>query len=563
MKSRYRILIVDDEPFIVNGLAELCLGAEFLELEVYKAYSSSEALGWLKRAKMDIVLSDIKMPGLNGLALQKEISRQWPHCKVIFLTGYDDFSYIQEATRQGSVDYVLKAEGNDAVLSAIEKTVELLDQEIEADILLAKARDNMRMALPFLQQQYVLELLQKAPGPIRREELEQRFAELEMKLDPGKPCLLLLCRLDGWQRQESPSAQSLMLYAVQNIIGELLGPMTDGMAVEFGRAKMIWILQHKEEGEEHPEEVRGPAAERVHRFVHGMLEQIQDVCKTLLKLKTSFAMAGEWVDWERLPDKFEGLKQLLDSGLGIGHESLLTEAGERNRPDRMGHFLGRSRSHLKRMELLRGCLDNGDREEFMQLLHEVTDTSSFPPEVDYLLKMEVYYGLVSVMMPSLVDMEALCRNVEGEGAVDYITLTHLEEHDSWAEAAEYFERLADIIFNRKEQGKQDQQHEVIAKVQRYIEDHLSGDLSLTQIGEAVGHNPSYLSRLYKQVTGEGLSESINAARLAKAKQLLKETTDKIHVIAAAVGFSSPPYFYRFFKKTTHLTPQEYRELHNM
>lgn len=84
MKSRYRILIVDDEPFIVNGLAELCLGAEFLELEVYKAYSSSEALGWLKRAKMDIVLSDIKMPGLNGLALQKEISRQWPHCKVIF-----------------------------------------------------------------------------------------------------------------------------------------------------------------------------------------------------------------------------------------------------------------------------------------------------------------------------------------------------------------------------------------------------------------------------------------------------------------------------------------------
>ena len=413
MKSRYRILIVDDEPFIVNGLAELCLGAEFLELEVYKAYSSSEALGWLKRAKMDIVLSDIKMPGLNGIALQKEISRQWPHCKVIFDRIRRLFLYPggHPARKRR-----LRSEGrgNDAVLSAIEKTVELLDQEIEKDILLAKARTICAWRCRFTAAVRA-GADAKAPGHIRREELEQRFAELEMKLDPGKPCLLLICRLDGWQRQESPSAQSLMLYAVQNIIGELLGPMTDGMGVEFGRAKMIWILQHKEESEEHLEEVRSPAAERVQRFVHGMLEQIQDVCKTLLKLKTSFAMAGEWVDWERLPDKFEGLKQLLDSGLGIGHESLLTEAGERNRPDRIGHLLGRSRSHVKRMELLRGCLNNGDREEFMQLFHEVTDPSSFPPEVEYLLKMEVYYGLVSVMMPSLVDMEALCRNVEGKG----------------------------------------------------------------------------------------------------------------------------------------------------
>jgi len=569
MRSVYRILIVDDEPFIVNGLADLCQNAEHLGLEVHKAYSSSEALAWLKRAKMDIVLSDIKMPGLNGLALYKEISRQWPRCKVIFLTGYDDFNYVQEAIRLGSVDYVLKAEGNDAVLKAIEKTVELLDREVEEGGLIAKAREHMRRALPFLQQQYVLELMQRTPESISQPELEQRFSELEMKLAADKPCLLLLCRLDTRNREDGPSTQSLMSYAVQNIIGELLSPMTTGLAVEYGRSKMIWVLQYNEDGEVQREGSRGPEPkqepepERVQRFVHGMLEQIQDVCRSLLRVKTSFAIAGEWVGFARLGEKFEGLKRLLDSGLGIGQESLLSETGPRSHSEDTGNFLGRSRVFLKRMELLRGCLDNGDREEFLHLLREVTDASSFPPDISHLLKMEVYYGLVSVLMPSLVDMEALSHAVEGEGNVDYIRLTHLEEHDSWAEASAYFERLAEIIFNRKEQGKQEQQHEVIDKVKRYIEDNLAGDLSLTQIGEAVGHNPSYLSRLYKQVTGEGLSDSINAARLAKAKQLLKETTDKIHVIAAAVGFSSPPYFYRFFKKTTHLTPQEYRELQNL
>lgn len=277
----------------MNGLADLCERSEHLNLEIHKAYSASEALSWLKRTKMDIVLSDIKMPGMSGLALQKEIVKLWPHCKVIFLTGYDDFSYIQEAIREGSVDYILKTEGNDAVLKAIEKTMVLLDQELAADSLIARARENLRMALPFLQQQYMLELLQRAPGRTRREELEQRFRELDMKLVADKPCLVLLCRVDSWSHLGGPAAQPLLLYAVQNITSELLAPMTVSMSVEYGRSKLIWMLQYKGDQSAHRlTRENEPIEDRVKRFVHGMLEQIQETCKSLLKLKTSFALAG-------------------------------------------------------------------------------------------------------------------------------------------------------------------------------------------------------------------------------------------------------------------------------
>lgn len=554
----YRLLIVDDEPYIVDGLADLCEGAVTLDVEVYKSYSASEALSWLKRTKIDIVLSDIKMPGLSGLALQKEIRRYWPNCKIIFLTGHDQFSYIQEATRGGSIDYILKAEGNDAVLSALEKGIRLLDQDLEAGSLVNQAKENMRKALPFLQKSFVLDWLQSGPEYLRTHDIQERFIELDMPLHAELPCLMLLCRVDTWNNQDSPGMRSLYLYAIENIMNELLSPMVSYIAVEYDRAKMVWLLQYRE-GQRQASESHEEAAERVTRFVHGTLEQIQRECRTLLKLKTSFAASNEWVPWRELPSKLETLRGLLSSGLGIGHESLLVEMALEVQPAVESGIKGRSRIHLKKIELLRGCLDNGEQEEFYALLAEImsiSDTST--GSYEFLLRMEIYYELVAVFIPHIVELQEGC----GTKQINFDELTEFKAHEPWEATCAFFRQLADLIFSYKEQNKYEQQHEVIIKVNRYIEEHLAGDLSLTQIGEMVGHNPSYLSRLYKQITGEGLSESITAARLAKAKELLNNTNLKVHEVAAAVGFISPPYFYRFFKKATHLTPQEYRELKN-
>lgn len=551
-----RLLIVDDEPFIVNGLADRCEQAEHLELEVYRAYTPSEALSWLERIKIDIVLSDIKMPGMSGLELQRRIVRQWPRCKLIFLTGYDDFAYIQEATRSGSVDYILKTEGNDKVLASLERAIGLLQDELEVHDLIARAQQQLEAALPQLQRQYVLELLRS--GGASAAAVRRQFAELNIGFHAEEPCLVLLCRVDDWHDRSASADRSLFLYAMQNIVEEFLRPGALTMAVEYDRSRLVWLIQHPLAAEQEPTEEQ---RRRTLRFVHGTLEQIQSACRELLQLRVSFAAAREWTPWAGIAARFEALRQLFSSGLGIGKETLLIEPppqpGEREMEQpQPGASLLRPRT----LELLRSALDHGEREAFMTQLTETLQAAPSEGPASLLGRMELYYALVVLYLPCFGRLQR-----EGQSAdetTDLSRLTRLEDHGSWEEACAYLIAVAERIFAGQEQGRSDQEHAIVVKVRRYIHEHLSGDLSLTQLGEAVGHNPSYLSRLYKQATGEGLSETITAARLAEAKRLLTETTARIHEVAASVGFVSPPYFYRFFKKATDLTPQEYRDRMN-
>ena len=101
----YRILVIDDEPIIADGLYELFAQDETFALEVHKVYSAPDALKLLDRLRIDIVLSDIKMPGMNGLELLTQIHRRWPFCHVIFLSGYSDFEYVQKAMQLGADSY--------------------------------------------------------------------------------------------------------------------------------------------------------------------------------------------------------------------------------------------------------------------------------------------------------------------------------------------------------------------------------------------------------------------------------------------------------------------------
>ncbi|MFD0616231.1 response regulator [Paenibacillus sp. GCM10027629] len=541
----YRILIVDDEPLILNGLVELCNRVTEIELEIFAAATSQEALDWLGRTKVDIVLSDIRMPGMSGLELHQEIMKQWPKCKVIFLTGYSDFAYVQQAIRQGSVDYILKTEGNAKIKESILRAATSLEEERFMDSLFVQAKQQKMLALPYLQQQYMSEILQGDPATIAS--IHDKFEELHIKLSADTPCLLLIVRIDDWGEIHSATDRALIYFALDNIANELLMPMARSLSMKYEKNKMAWFLQPAEA------ELTTEGWTRTILFVRGMLEEIQQTCLNLLKRPISLALATDAVEWTSLPQKFDLLNLLFHSGLGIGKELILLEPNRNAKDEDRSEGARLSSVHLHKIEYLKACMENGHEEPFFDTLDELLSVASMAGPFPSGVQLELYFLLVSVLLPhSLIDSDS--------DAKDLGKFTQMERFETWHQICEEFILTARRIFEQKQVGMNVQEYELIRKIQNYITTHISGDVSLTKIGEVVGHNPSYLSRLYKKLTGQGLLTYINDVRLEKSKTMLEQDCLKVHEIATELGFLSSQYFHRFFKKATNLTPQEYREL---
>lgn len=126
------LLIMDDEEIIVDGLYHLLKYKEkYMALTLYKAYYADEGLDIILNHSIDIVLSDISMPGMSGLELFQAVNSRKLNVKFIFLTAYDNFDYIQTAFRSGGFDYILKTEPDEIIIAAIDRVIERIKQERE------------------------------------------------------------------------------------------------------------------------------------------------------------------------------------------------------------------------------------------------------------------------------------------------------------------------------------------------------------------------------------------------------------------------------------------------
>jgi len=551
----YRLLIVDNERHVVDGLHELFTNAAHLSLEVYSAYSSEEALNWLERTKMDIVLSDIRMPEMDGLELQKEIVRRWPRCKVIFLSGFSKFDYIQDALRSGAVNYLLKTEGDEVVLETVEKTILDIEQELLRDDQVAKAKAQVNRTMPLLQSNYLLDLLQ---GNVKdAADLSGQFQELEIPLDSRSGVYMVMGRVDEWDQIYSRYDRTLLLYAIQNIMEECLEPSTRTMTLLYDKSRFVWLIQPKRERSSTPSEMSDGEWSRAIRFVRGTLEYVQNTCKSLLKLSLSLTAASQAVEWPQADGKFEQLKLLSSHGLGIGTELLLIEpdkASPNPEGDESGDY--RLRQQLNRIDRLAEYLESGQKVAFFHHFSEIMRSVQLPNKTSEALKLEITYSLTLMFLRYLNKWNLWS---ELQSKVDLERLTAMERNGSWHETIEYYANVAERIFTQKTAYFEQQEKDVVRQINRYVQLNIGGDLSLTRMGEVVGHSSSYISRLYKNSTGMNLSDYIYELRINKAKEMLGELHYKIQDIAKFLGFENDRYFYRYFKKATRLTPQEYRE----
>ncbi|MBO9599868.1 MAG: response regulator, partial [Cohnella sp.] len=487
----YRLLIVDDEPIIVEGLMDLIQQLPD-ELDIYQAYDGQEALDIARTLRFDIVLTDIQMPEMDGLTLQRQVLQLWPRCRFVFLTGYNDFNYIQTTLRNGAVDFVLKTEGDERIVQGVQRAIQQIRDDVSRETLAVQAHARMKQANGSLRRQYLADLLHGGASALSS--LGRKFQDFNVPLRHDERVYVIVGRIDLWRGDIEPEEKPLFQFSVDNIVQELVNPHFACAHTMGDHGRPIWLLQPYEAGD----------GAQPHALIMGMLEAAQTMCRQYLQLGCSFVASSEPYEWEHLPTKFDRLSLLFERGLGLGREMLLTD-------ERM-FAVGRKEAswRVKRLRLLDQYLAQKDRERFDSIFGEIVDAVGDLKAMQTGLSLEIFYEMAAIFITHMNRLELFPVVSE---RLNVGKLLSIREHDSWPDAIAFYRQLADVLFDRISQENEQETSELVHTIKEYVKRHIGGDLSLNRLAELVYLTPFYVSRLFKENTGVTITDYIIEERI--------------------------------------------------
>ncbi|GLI10687.1 hypothetical protein YDYSG_67230 [Paenibacillus tyrfis] len=317
----YRLLIVDDEPVIANGLVQLLQDRQEFELDICKAYSADEALEIAQRTKLDILVSDIRMPKKNGLQLVDEIAYYWPSCRMIFLTGYSEFNYVYEAIRKNVDNYILKSEGVEPIFEAVRGAIVKLEEEHRNRLQQEKAQLHLRIVESLLKKELLESVLrgEELPALLR----EERYADLDFAIALDRPSFILVGHAD---QQEGITMK--LLEAAGSIFGKLLPPSIGCEYTFYDGHLIVWFLQPNADLVDRLRD-EADAAENGHRvvaYLRGVLERVQNECEEILDVSMSFGISGNMMNrWDQTREQVEMIRSLIRRRVQLGQRMVIVD----------------------------------------------------------------------------------------------------------------------------------------------------------------------------------------------------------------------------------------------
>lgn len=541
----YKLLVVDDEPYIADFIAELFKRQTQLELEVLKAYSGSGAIKILNERKVDLVLADIKMPEINGLQLLDIILENWPRCRVIFLSGYREFDYVYTAVKKGCVRYLLKTEEDEAIVKTVEEVIQEIEESMNDADILDKANAQIRIALPLLQKEFLEDWLYEVDS--MKELTQNRLEELNIPLYLNRDMMMVVGRFDGIFAGKSVAEKDRLYYSLEQIVEDNVADRFLEIHVSFKREIYVYLIQIKEEAKAKMD------SQQMQVLLLGTFEYIQCACKKSLGMTISFAISSVAFTYEEAGKQFMQLKKLLTTRIGFEKEMIISDRSlNATSYDKTDLIQIKLINQIKEME---NHLETGQAEAFFNQFEQITKHLSKLDNPNDYGGVEIYYSIANLLLRFINKWkiaDELCSKI------NLYQLMRIDEHESWGDAVDYLDNLIHFIFEIRQNGAKQQAMDVVISLQQYIRANLDKDLSLSLLADKVHLNASYLSRLFKKVSDKNLSEYLNEQRAEKAKELLKNTNLMINEISVKVGYESQQSFNRFFRNITGMSPQEYR-----
>lgn len=527
--ERYKVILVDDEAEVID-MIEKKIHWNDLGFEVAgSATNGVKALELVEKLQPDVVLTDIKMPYMDGLELSRRLNREYPNIYIMLCTGFDEFEYAKEAVHLEIKEYMLKPVNATELSESLTNLKHTLDREREEKLNVKKLNDYFQEVLPKLQSNFFISLIE---GRVEKQEYE-RFLQA-YQVDMKGP--LFGCVIFHTSENHVPEGMNplLLSMSVEREIKQRL--MDQWNCLEFiymGNTLLILELDAEDQITQITD-----ACDRFCRWAYRIMGAvvtagIGTVCDSLYEISLSYERAREAVSYRVL----YGTKRAINIGEIVPKEQIKPVQSEESR-----------------MQTLFRAIRIGDSTEIeraahgeMEKLHKNTETMS-----QYnLATMEIVSGFFKFCTDNSLDFNKISGNMQNI----YEKVSQMDESSLTA----WIVQMSETISEKLKCARNSSARRLIVEAQNIVKErYMEADISLDEICTVLGVSNSYFSSLFKKEAGKSFISYLTDYRMDIAAEMILNTDEKSYTIAEKVGYLDANYFSYVFKKKFGVSPSKYR-----
>lgn len=527
----YNILLVDDETDVLEAMKKKIDWESLGFCLAGTAENGQEALEMAEQLHIDVVMTDIKMPYMDGLTLCKKLKENYRNIKVVIYSGFDDFEFAREAVHLEAEEYLLKPISSKDMENVFGKIKKKLDEEFDQHRNVNKLYEYYRKSLPAMQEQFVMGVLE---GKITGERLKNMMEMYELDLNSPYYVVANLYAEANVKEQGEKTTQLLNL-SLRDMAEDYLKEKMSFYCINYlDEVILVFMLQEKDE-------------------IENVLYHLDQICKMgsrVLDVQVTGAVGQSCSSLDTLMSSYQEAKTAMEYRTIIGGSQVLYIKDIEPNPQDSVSFMDYDFQNLVR------AVKIGDRKETDEAIQSFMNSlrnGCITPNQYQLICMELSTELMKI------GRSYKLRTKQIFGAGEHIPWQELYKHLSVDELESWLREICNNLRHTLRHERSDSTIRLTEQAKAYIGEHYKeNDLSAETLCRQLNVSAAYSSTIFKKEVGLSFVAYLTKIRLEHAVELLRTTEDKTYVIAEAVGYTEPNYFSYVFKKQYGISPSKYR-----
>ncbi len=534
-----KVFLVEDESIVREGLRDNIPWEQYGYQFMGEASDGEMALPMIRKLQPDVLITDIKMPFMDGLSLSKIATQEIPGIKIIIISGYDEFEYARQAIRVGVEQYLLKPITRNALQKVLLEIREKIENEQEQKNYLEKFQKEMDEYEQYSRRNFLEKVFE---GQLSLQQIYEQAQKLSLELDAPGYNLVMLSLQEKRKNLEDSLRESESFEKIGEEVFRYFLRFSEYLPFRWNISLYGVLIKGETENME----------ELTERCINNM----KKICMEEQASLEWYLAVGKPVErLSLLPECYSRVNHILAYRfLSPGQHILTEKEAEGFLPGTKTEGFDRVETTKVDPEIIRGFLTEGKQEEIEDFVN------GYLGGVSEALNSKLFrdYLLLNVRFTTIAYVESLGIRQE-----DFIAE---EDHDrlhkisvSKEEIHAYMVELLNRAMKLRDEESENQSKRILKKALDYIEENFSQEsFSLNSVSGEVGVSGNYFSSIFSQEMEMTFIEYVTKKRMEKAKKLLRQTEKHSGEIAAEVGYKDPHYFSFVFKKTQGCTPREYR-----